>query len=484
MLETFSKRLSFPTLFLLGIIQSIYLSFQFSLFAWIGCDDLLTLTLIRQDSFIDFYKALQSGLNLFPPFYFLIAYLLIDAFEISKDVLLWVHLPLLWLSIFLTYRLFRSFTSRQIASFSTVAISTLKSAFLTQSVYVRPYCFYYCASLATTLSAIFFYTKPSNVNFFIYWLSFQVLSQTHYYGLPIALLVSIPLLWIKLPKLKRLKFFIITLTPTVVSYSYFLPKQIDYLLFTGTTGGTNLKDIVLYYQVLAAPACIAFIILIFVSFISKNQSSCKNVKTPTNLLLLGASPLIIIVFLNITIGEGTYYRYFIPAQVGVVAFTVWVASKVSHFYSLHNSSTMLLFCSLSLILFWSIRNFGESKDKTVKNFPSSMEFDHSIILNEKFPFYTSHIPTFLKLVHDPKWQLQSKLLRTDSCDFTQLPDFNKMLTPSSLEQLENESDFFYHFYYSGPHSNISFNPLKWAKENNYTVTKICDYPQVFRFNRH
>ena len=113
-----------------------------------------------------------------------------------------------------------------------------------------------------------------------------------------------------------------------------------------------------------------------------------------------------------------------------------------------------------------------------------MEFDHSIILNEKFPFYTSHIPTFLKLVHDPKWQLQSKLLRTDSCDFTQLPDFNKMLTPSSLEQLENESDFFYHFYYSGPHSNISFNPLKWAKENNYTVTKICDYPQVFRFNRH
>ena len=148
-------------LFIVCVSQSAYLYRQISDFTWIGGDDLLTLTLINQECFNEFVISLSSGLNVFPPLYFVFAYLLVNTFVFSKDILLWMHIPLLWISISLTYKLFRSFTNWQIASFATISIATLKSAFLTQAIHVRPYCLYYCASLATALTAINFQKKES-----------------------------------------------------------------------------------------------------------------------------------------------------------------------------------------------------------------------------------------------------------------------------------------------------------------------------------
>ena len=193
MIESHFKKLQLLCIIFLGIIQSYYLFYQFSRFIWIGFDDLLTLTLISKENYQDFLSAFKSGINLFPPLllFFFLAFVLIEVFTFSKDILIWIHIPLLWVSPYLSYKLFRSFTNWQIASLATIAISTIKSAFLTQIVYVRPYCLYYCATLFTSLCVIKFIKTPNKINFIIYWVSFQILTNTHYYGFIFGLLVSI-----------------------------------------------------------------------------------------------------------------------------------------------------------------------------------------------------------------------------------------------------------------------------------------------------
>ena len=156
------KSIAYLILITLCITQSVYLYNNFYEFSWENVDDLLTLTLINQESLNDVITALKSGLNLFPPLYFFSAYLLVEVLKLPNEILLWVHIPFLWISVLLTYKLFRSFTNWQIAIFSTVSIYTIKSAFLTQSIYVRPYCLYYCASLVTTLAAINFQKNRVN----------------------------------------------------------------------------------------------------------------------------------------------------------------------------------------------------------------------------------------------------------------------------------------------------------------------------------
>ena len=112
-----------------------------------------------------------------------------------------------------------------------------------------------------------------------------------------------------------------------------------------------------------------------------------------------------------------------------------------------------------------------------------MEFEYSSFLNSEIPFYTSHLPTFLKMIHHPDWNSQTNLLRTDDVDFIELPKFSKILTPSSLLDLLELKQFIYHYYYSGPHSNIDFKPKKWAFENGFNTTVLNHYPLVIRFNR-
>ena len=114
---------------------------------------------------------------------------------------------------------------------------------------------------------------------------------------------------------------------------------------------------------------------------------------------------------------------------------------------------------------WSVRNFSKKEVSVEKNYPGSMEFDHSKITNPKIPFFTSHLETFLKIIHRSDWGVQSYLLRTDEEDFNELPKFNKMLLPRSKKDLAKLDQFIYHYYYSGPHSDIDFNPMEWAIDN-------------------
>lgn len=477
------KSTAYLILITLCITQSVYLFNNFYEFSWESVDDLLTLTLINQESLNDVITALKSGLNLFPPLYFFTAYLLVDALKLPNEILLWVHIPFLWISVMLSYKLFRSFTNWQIAIFSTVSISTIKSAFLTQSIYVRPYCLYYCASLATTLAVINFQKKQSKLNFVLYWTAFQVLTHTHYYGLPIGMLVSIPLLFSDLSNWKKWLAFIITLAPTFLTYSYFLPEQLNFLFWAGTLGGTSLQDIISYYRALSFPAIFCFVVFVIFSFFSKEEVYDKN-NVPIGLLLLGASPLIIIASLSVTVGEGTYFRYFIPAQIGIVALAIWFIFLFRPLTLSRNSTISLIIISFILMMAWGVRNFSKKEVSVEKNYPGSMEFDHSKITNSKIPFFTSHLETFLKIIHRSDWGVQSYLLRTDIDDFNELPKFNKMLLPRSKKDLAKLDQFIYHYYYSGPHSDIDFNPMEWAIENGYSFSEINHYPLVLRFNRN
>lgn len=477
-----NKKIAILFLVLLCLIQSTYLVINFYKFSWENTDDLLTLTLIDQNNYEDLIIALKSGLNVFPPFYFLFAYLLVEVFQLPKEILLYAHIPLLWLSILLTYKLFRSFTNRQIASFSTISTATIKSAFLTQSIYVRPYCLYYCASLATVLTAINFQKKHSKLNFFFYWTAFQVLTHSHYYGLPIGMLVSIPLLFSKLSNRKKCFAFIITLSPSLLTYAYILPKQLSFLFFAGTTGDTSFGNILAIYKALSFPAIFVFGVILLFSFFNRDKVFLK-INVPISLLLLWVSPLIITFILSLTFGEGTYYRYFVPSQIGIVAFGIWIVSLIRPFDFSTKSSSILITISLLLLSTWSIRNIATKKIQFEKNHIGSMDFDQSIIKDMKIPFLTSHLETFLKISHDSNWPVQSFLLRTDKDDFIELPKFNKLLTPISKDELTNLNHFIYHFYYSGPHSLIDFKPNQWADKNDYRISEISQYPLVLRFTR-
>ena len=470
-------------MFILSVVQSAYLYRQISDFTWIGADDLLTLTLINQESFEEFITSLKSGLNTFPPFYFFSAYLLVQTFEFSKEILLWIHIPLLWITTLLTYKLFRSFTSWQLASFSTVSIATLKSAFLTQSIYVRPYCLYYCTSLATALTAINFQKNQSKLNFLFYWSAFQALSHTHYYGLPIGMLVSAPLLFCELSNGKKWMALIVTLSPTFITYSYFIPEQLSFLFFAGNTYTTTLQDIISYYRALSLPAIFCFVVFLIFSFFNKEKVYEQN-NVPIGLLLLGASPLILFAPLSVTVEEGTYLRYFIPAQIGIVVFAIWFIFLIRPLILSRKSTISLIIISFILIVAWSIRNFSNKQPTFERNYAGSMDFDHSSVKNSKIPFFTSHLPTFLKIIHDPDWPLKSNLLRTNEADFIELSKFSKIIAPKSKQDLKNLDKFIYHFYYSGPHSNIDFDPKQWANENNYSIFEINHYPLVLQFNRN
>lgn len=476
------KSIAYLILITLCITQSVYLYNNFYEFSWENVDDLLTLTLINQESLSDVITALKSGLNLFPPLYFFSAYLLVEVLKLPYEILLWVHIPFLWISVLITYKLFRSFTNWQIAIFSTVSIYTIKSAFLTQSIYVRPYCLYYCASLATTLAAINFQKKLTKLNFVLYWTAFQILTHTHYYGLPIGMLISIPLLFSDLTNGKKWLAFIITLAPTFLTYSYFLPEQLNFLFFAGTTGGTSLQDTISYYRALSFPAIFCFVVFIIFSFFSKEEFFDKN-NVPIGLLLLGASPIIIIASLSVTLGEGTYFRYFIPAQIGIVALAIWFIFLFRPLTFSRNSTISLIIMSFILMMAWSFRNFSGKVVFVEKYYPGSMEFDHSKIIDSRIPFFTSHLETFLKVIHRTDWKMQTYLLRTDEEDFNELLKFNKILKPSSKKDLAKLDQFIYHYYYSGPHSDIDFNPVEWASENGYSISEINHYPVVLRFTR-
>ena len=139
--------------------------------------------------------------------------------DFPKDFLLWIHIPVLWGSIWLTYLIFRNFSDSKIASFTTVIHMTIKSAFLTQVIYVRPYCFYYIATLALLFAAIKFQKSYSTKRFLFLLLGvFQCLALTHYYGLPIGLLICTPLLFCNLRTSTKIRFFFACLT----THSYFV----------------------------------------------------------------------------------------------------------------------------------------------------------------------------------------------------------------------------------------------------------------------
>ena len=137
-----------------------------------------------------------------------------------------------------------------------------------------------------------------------------------------------------------------------------------------------------------------------------------------------------------------------------------------------------LITSFILVAVWCIRNLDTGETNTQNTFPDAMDFNHSLLLENNIPIFTSHIPTFLKTIYDKKWHKKPNLLRSDQRDFVELPKFSKILKPSSIDSLIYNDAFYYHYYYSGSHSNIVFDPWQWANENDYSISIINQYPQV------
>ena len=104
----------------------------------------------------------------------------------------------------------------------------------------------------------------------------------------------------------------------------------------------------------------------------------------------------------------------------------------------------------------------------------------TLILQDKIPFATSHLPTFLKLIHDPTWATRSRLLRLKKRIFMNFRNTTNHSLRSHFLDLKKENSFYYHFYYSGPHSNIDFDPYTWAQKNNFSVNKICRIPGSYQ----
>ena len=482
MIKSITRHFHIVILFVLALLQSTYLYRKIEQFQWVGQDDLLTITLINQN-ISSFIEALGSGLNLFPPLYFVLGYFLISLCDFPKDFLLWIHIPVLWVSIWLTYLIFRNFSDSKIASFTTVILMTIKSAFLTQVIYVRPYCFYYVATLALLFAVIKFQKSYSTKRFILLWVSFQCLALTHYYGLPIGLLICVPLLLCHLGISAKIKYLTLILLPTIISYSVFLPKQLGYPFTVGTHPDVNINTLIEIYKSLIIPSLITLLIfLILRCFYCRNFKS-PMVTTPWPMINLSLAPIIIGFFLFITFKEGFYYRYFIPCQVGLSGIVVWTGNQLIKQPLGNKWSFILVFLSTCSISLWGVRNFDNEHKLIKPSYPGSMDFDHDLILQDKIPFATSHLPTFLKLIHDANWATRSSLLRTEEKDFLELPKYNKSLTPVSLLDLKNEKSFYYHFYYSGPHSIIDFDPFTWAQKNNFSITKICEYPVVIKFTK-
>jgi hypothetical protein len=169
--------------------------------------------------------------------------------------------------------------------------------------------------------------------------------------------------------------------------------------------------------------------------------------------------------------------------VGLSGIALWIGNQLLKHPLGNKSSITLLFLSMCTISLWGIRNFENERHFPKPSYPGSMDFNHDLVLQDKILFVTSHLPTFLKLNHDPLWTIHSRLLRTDKEDFLNLPKYSKSLTPISLLDLKKENSFYYHFYYSGPHSNIDFDPYTWAQKNNFSITKISEYPIVIKFTQ-
>jgi hypothetical protein len=484
MLKALKFKLHLFPLLLAAFVQSVYLNIQFANFEWIGVDDLLTLTLIDQESLEGLVEAMSSGINLFPPLYFLTAYLLVEVIGLGKDILLWAHLPLLWLSLYLSYRFLKMFVNRWIASFSTVIIATIKSAFLTQVIYIRPYCLYYCATLALAIFAIRFQKDCSFKKFLFIWMGFQTLTLSHYYGLPIALLICTPLLFCNFPITRKLSYIAFLLIPTLGTYLFFLPQQLGFIFAKGTTPEATFGQIISIYKALIAPALVLFVALFFVHLCGNRKHSAIKDDLPAGQALLSLFPFFIGIILLQTFGEGMYYRYFIPCQFSICAVMVWLSVRIMPTILNRKSKTIILVVSLVSTFSWAKRNIWDEKPLNVPLYAGSMDFDHKQVLDENLPFYTNHLPTFLRILHDPIWVNQSFLLRTNKEDFTQLPRFNKAMTPASVNDLKNHKTFIYHFYFSGSHSLIDFEPENWAKKNNYQIKKLCEYPTVIRFSQN
>ena len=480
----FKKSPEILPVLLITLVQTIYLIFQFINFEWSGVDDLLTITLIDQENMEGLIQALSSGLNLFPPLYYLLSYFFITKLELTKDLLLWIHLPMFWVSIYFTYKLIKVLSSSWIASYATICIATLKSAFMTQAVYVRPYSLYYCSTLVLLFFSLRFQKEINTKNSIFLWISFQFLALSHYYGIIIGCLVCIPLLFSNLTFNKKVCWIIFLISPGILTHLYFLPKQLSFIFCKGTTPDVTFSQIIGIYETLCYPALVMILTFSAIRFFTKKKIESQNSPYKVSgLFFLTLFPLFIGILLYFLFHEGMYYRYFIPCQIGMLCCTIYL---ITNFISIEintRNKVTLLFLSYALIYTWTFRNFSGNHQQEKAFYPNSLEFEKKRITESKDTFVTSHLPTFLKLIYSHELENHVQFVRTNKQDLLELPKFHKCLTPKTPKDLAKIDSFFYHSYYSGPSSIIDFNPEKWAEQNGYHITEISNYPVVVHLQR-
>lgn len=468
--------------------QTLYLCLQFYHFQWYFIDDLLTLELINKNSIIELYNSLLSGVNVFPPLYFLTCYFITNTLGLSENLLVWLNLPTYLIGIYFCYKSFKLLSTTHISILSVTIMCTVKCSVLPYINQVRPYTFYYTLTAILLYFVLRYRNKFCKKYFWSIFLTFQLLSQSHYYGLGIGLIVCLPLLFIKQTlKQKFFKIFIIVL-PSLACNIFFLSNQLKFTYSGDLLSESSVEQIyITYSSFFHSTLILIFIISLILIFFLRNLTLFLKILKPPefSFFLLLLFPILISVLLYLTNIKGMNYRYFIPCQIGLIgsAISIFQHNKVKKYFK--NFNYGLIICLLFTSI-WTYRNISKEFFNNLSKFKLPAGINLSVLNEIKacdYPLVTNQLSSFLFLKKDSTLQNDIYFLRTKEIEISNFPVFSSTLKPLLLSDLKNIDSFYYHFFKIGDYDIIDFIPEIWANDNNFRCEKLSFHPNFYKLTK-
>lgn len=468
-------------------IQTLYLCLQFYHFQWYFIDDLLTLELINKNSLIELYNSLLSGVNVFPPLYFLICYLITNTLCLSENYLVWVNLPAYIFGVYFSYKSFKIVSTPDISILAVTIMCTVKCSVLPYINQVRPYTFYYSLTALLIYLVLRYKKNYCKKYFWSIFITFQLLSQSHYYGFGVGLLVCLPLLFInETLKQKFIKVFIIAL-PSLLFNLHFLLNQLEFTYSGDLLKETSFEQIyIVYSSFFHSSIVIFFIITLILIFRFKNFTIfLKIIKFPEfSFFLLLIFPVLISILLFLTNIKGLNFRYFIPCQIGLIGCFVSIYNYANVKKCFNNLNIYLTICIIFTSM-WIYRNFSTDFFNSFTELKLPAGLNNSVlkeIKSSKHPIVTNQLSTFLYLKRN-NTHSDIYFLRTKQNEILKFPIFSKSLKPLTLNNLEKLNNFYYHFFKIGEYDTINFTPEIWAKDNNFYCEKLSFHSDFYKLSK-
>lgn len=468
-------------------IQTIYLSLQFYHFQWYFIDDLLTLELINKNSLTELYSSFLSGVNVFPPIYFLICYFITNTLGLSEYLLVWINLPAYIFGIYFCYKSLKIVSTPHISILAVTIMCTVKCSILPYINQVRPYTFYYSLTALLLYLVLKYKERCCKKVFWGIFFTFQMLSQSHYYGFGIGLLICFPLLFINQNIKQKLQKVTIISFPSLLVNMYFLLNQLEFTYSGDLLKETSLKQIYIIYSSFFHSTIVIFLAITLTLIIRfKNLPSFfKIIKYPEfPFFLLLIFPVLISILLFLSNIKGLNYRYFIPCQIGLIGFFVSIYNYENIKKCFNNVNIYLTMC-IFFTSMWTYRNFSTEFFNSFKELklPAGL---NNYVLNEikssEHPIVTNQLSTFLYLKRNNTHN-DIYFLRTNEDEILNFPNFSKELKPLTLNNLNKLNSFYYHFFKIGEYDIINFSPDIWANDNNFNCEKLSFHSNFYKLSK-